>query len=47
MNTAEFSTKDAFNENIKVIFVGRLMREKGIYEYLDVANRFRNKEKRT
>ena len=44
LNTAEFSTKDAFNENIKVIFVGRLMREKGIYEYLDIANRFRDKE---
>ena len=37
MNTTEFNTKDTFNENIKVIFVGRLMREKGIYEYLDIA----------
>ena len=44
LNTAMFNTKDAFNENIKVIFVGRLMREKGIYEYLDIANRFRDKE---
>ena len=47
LNTTEFNTKDTFNENIKVIFVGRLMREKGIYEYLDIANRFRDKENLT
>ena len=47
LNTAMFNTKDAFNENIKVIFVGRLMREKGIYEYLDIANRFSNNENLT
>ena len=47
LNTTEFNTKNTFNENIKVIFVGRLMREKGIYEYLDIANRFRDKENLT
>ena len=47
LNTVEFNTKDTFNKNIKVIFVGRLMREKGIYEYLDIANRFKDNENLT
>ena len=44
LNTKEFKTKDSFNKNIKIIFVGRLMREKGIYEYLDIAEKFKGRD---
>ena len=44
LNTKEFKTKDGFNKNIKIIFVGRLMREKGIYEYLDIAEKFKGRD---
>ena len=37
LNTRKFKLKKATNPTTKVIFVGRLMKEKGIYEYIKIA----------
>ena len=42
LNTTNFQTKKSFNKNIKVIFVGRLLKEKGIFEFLKIAESFKH-----
>lgn len=37
LNTGKFKLKKGTNPTTKVIFVGRLMKEKGIYEYIKIA----------
>ena len=36
--------KESFNKKLKIIFVGRLLKEKGIFEYIDVINQLSNHE---
>ena len=40
LNTNELKIKSVFNKKTKVIFVGRLLKEKGIFEYLKIAKSF-------
>ncbi len=40
LNTNKLKIKSAFNKKTKVIFVGRLLKEKGIFEYLKIAKSF-------
>tara|TARA_B100000900_G_scaffold414864_1_gene442827 strand:+ start:4754 stop:5833 length:1080 start_codon:yes stop_codon:yes gene_type:complete len=42
LDTTNFITKNSFNEKIKVIFVGRLLKEKGIFEFLKIAESFKH-----
>ena len=42
LNTTNFQTKKKNNKNIKVIFVGRLLKEKGIFEFLKIAESFKH-----
>ena len=36
--------KESFNQKLKIIFVGRLLKEKGIFEYIDIINKLPNHE---
>ncbi len=42
LNISDFKTKND-NELKKIIFVGRLMREKGIYEYIEIAEKLQGR----
>lgn len=44
LNTNKLKIKSEFNKKTKVIFVGRLLREKGIFEYLKIAKSFSNSD---
>ena len=44
LNTNELKIKSTFNKKTKVIFVGRLLKEKGIFEYLKIAKSFSGSE---
>ena len=44
LNTSELKIKSTFNKKTKVIFVGRLLKEKGIFEYLKIAKSFSDSE---
>ena len=41
LNTNNFQIKNSPNKKIKVIFVGRLLKEKGIFEFLKIAEAFK------
>ncbi len=41
LNTNDFQIKNSPNQKIKVIFVGRLLKEKGIFEFLKIAEAFK------
>jgi glycosyltransferase involved in cell wall biosynthesis len=45
LNTTKLQTKHTFNKKIKVIFVGRLLKEKGILEFLKIAKAFQHDNK--
>ena len=40
INTSDYSLKDKFNENIKIILAGRLLKDKGIDDYLKLCKDF-------
>ena len=40
INTSDYSLKDKFNENIKIILAGRLLKDKGIDDYLKLCKEF-------
>jgi len=42
LDTLNFVTKKEKSTKMNVIFVGRLMKEKGIYEYLSIAEKLKN-----
>ena len=42
LNTNNFQIKNSPNKKIKVIFVGRLLKEKGIFEFLKIAESFKH-----
>ena len=40
INTSDYLLKDGFNENIKIILAGRLLKDKGIDDYLKLSKNF-------
>ena len=40
INTSDYFLKDEFNENIKIILAGRLLKDKGIDDYLKLSKNF-------
>ena len=40
INTSDYFLKDGFNENIKIILAGRLLKDKGIDDYLKLSKNF-------
>ena len=40
INTSDYFLKDRFNENIKIILAGRLLKDKGIDDYLKLSKNF-------
>ena len=40
INTSDYFLKDKFNENIKIILAGRLLKDKGIDDYLKLSKNF-------
>ena len=40
INTSDYILKDEFNENIKIILAGRLLKDKGIDDYLKLSKNF-------
>lgn len=45
LNTETLKTKNSFNQKLKVIFVSRLLKEKGFYEFIEIINKKTNDEK--
>ncbi len=39
IKTSDYFLKEKFNENIKIILAGRLLKDKGIYDYLDFVTK--------
>ena len=44
LQTKLITKKESFNKKLKIIFVGRLLKEKGIFEYIDIINHLSNHE---
>ena len=44
LQTKSIIKKESFNQKLKIIFVGRLLKEKGIFEYIDIINKLPNHE---
>ena len=44
LQTKLITKKESFNKKLKIIFVGRLLKEKGIFEYIDIINQLSNHE---
>ena len=44
LNVDKFKVNNQANDKTKIIFVGRLMREKGIHEFLSIAERFKDND---
>jgi glycosyltransferase involved in cell wall biosynthesis len=42
LDTDALKTKDSFNQKLKVIFVSRLLKEKGFYEFIEIINKKAN-----
>lgn len=40
IKTTDYFLKDRFNQNIKIILAGRLLKDKGIYDYVDLSKSF-------
>ena len=45
LNTEALKTKDSFNQKLKVIFVSRLLKEKGFYEFIEIINKKANDDR--
>ena len=41
INTSDYLLKEEFNENIKIILAGRLLKDKGIDDYIKLSNNFK------